>query len=64
MHKIIPIEPPSMEDMRALLDILGDQQAAINAMTGVDVSKILNETSGKPALPPLPFKAEKPTDKK
>jgi hypothetical protein len=28
------------------------------------VSKLLNETSGKPALPPLPFKAEKPKEKK
>jgi hypothetical protein len=34
------------------------------AMEQKDVSKLLNETGGKPALPPLPFKAEKPKEKK
>jgi hypothetical protein len=29
-----------------------------------DVGKLLNETGGRPALPPLPFKAEKPKEKK
>ena len=28
------------------------------------VGKLLNETGGKPALPPLPFKTEKPKEKK